>query len=199
MDTSQKEADFATQLQWYFDPLPDAELKQMRTFFKPLYLKKGDFLVQAGGRSGHLCFVQSGLLRMFAQTDQKEVTQWIASPGYFAVDLAGFAFRQPARLNIQALTDCSLLALSMADYAHMGEVLPRWHVIEKMFLMKCFAFLEERVFSHLSLSAEERYAHFFATHKELFNQVPLHYLASMLGMTPETFSRIRSKQLAEKS
>jgi CRP-like cAMP-binding protein len=51
--------------------------------------------------------------------------------------------------------------------------------------------LEDRVFGHLSLSAEERYLQFFNQNKELFNQVPLQYIASMLGMTPETFSRIR--------
>jgi len=46
------------------------------------------------------------------------------------------------------------------------------------------------------MSAEERYHLFFANNKELFNQVPLQYIASMLGMTPETFSRIRKKQLS---
>jgi CRP-like cAMP-binding protein len=55
--------------------------------------------------------------------------------------------------------------------------------------------LEDRIFSHLSMSAEDRYQFFFQHNKELFNQVPLQYIASMLGMTPETFSRIRKKSL----
>jgi len=56
--------------------------------------------------------------------------------------------------------------------------------------------MEDRIFTHLSMSAAERYAFFFEQHKELFNQVPLQYIASILGMTPETFSRIRKKQLS---
>jgi CRP-like cAMP-binding protein len=53
---------------------------------------------------------------------------------------------------------------------------------------------EDRVFSHLSMTAEERYDLYFEQHKELFNQVPLQYIASVLGMTAETFSRIRKRQ-----
>lgn len=186
-------------LAFYFGPLEDVESNEIVARFKPLALAKGDFFARQGQRTQQMAFVESGLLRMYAQTDQKEITQWIASPGYFVMDLSSFIFQQPARLHIQALNDCRLLVISQADYLQLGEVMPRWHAIEKRFLIKCFAFLEERVFGHLSLSAEERYEHFFATHKELFNQVPLHYLASLLGMTPETFSRIRNKQLAQKS
>ena len=53
--------------------------------------------------------------------------------------------------------------------------------------------MEERIFTHLSMTTEERYLHFFENNKELFRQAPLQYIASMLGMTPETFSRIRNK------
>ncbi len=77
----------------------------------------------------------------------------------------------------------------------MGDLVPKWHELEKMFLVRCFTIMEDRIFSHLSMSAEERYQFFFQHNQELFNQVPQQYLASMLGMTPETFSRIRKKQL----
>jgi hypothetical protein len=70
-------------------------------------------------------------------------------------------------------------------------LIPEWHRLEKLFIAKCFTMLEDRIFRHLSMSAEERYQFFFHHDKELLNQVPLQYIASMLGMTPETFSRIR--------
>ena len=66
-------------------------------------------------------------------------------------------------------------------------------ILDSHFIARCFTVLEDRVVQHLALSAEERYAQLWNFNKELFNQVPLHYLASMLGMTPETFSRIRKK------
>jgi CRP-like cAMP-binding protein len=75
----------------------------------------------------------------------------------------------------------------------MKEFIPKWNELEKLFIINCFSTLEDRIFSHLAMSAEERYQFFFANNKELFNQVPLQYIASMLGMTPETFSRIRKR------
>ncbi|WP_052315400.1 hypothetical protein [Emticicia oligotrophica] len=71
--------------------------------------------------------------------------------------------------------------------------------LEKLFIVQCFMVLKERILKHLSLSAEEHYEQLFAFKKELFNQVPLQYLASMLGMTPENFSRIRKKVLKKTS
>jgi hypothetical protein len=77
----------------------------------------------------------------------------------------------------------------------MGALIPRWQELEKLFMAKCFGMLEDRIVHQLSYSAKERYQHFFENNKTLFNQVPLQYLASMLGMAPETLSRFRKKSL----
>lgn len=132
---------------------------------------------------------------MFVSTDDKEITQWISTKGYFCADLSSFVFETPSRLSIQALVDTEIFTISKEDYGLIGELVPKWHEFEKLFIARCFITLEERIFSHLSMAAEERYEHFFEKNRELFNQVPLQYIASLLGMTPETFSRIRKKQL----
>ena len=93
------------------------------------------------------------------------------------------------------MTDCELYVIDRKDYQNLIKVIPRWTELEKLFIARCFAVLEDRVASHLSMTAEERYNQLFQFNKELFNLVPLQYLASMLGMTPETFSRIRKKAL----
>ncbi|OGS76943.1 MAG: Crp/Fnr family transcriptional regulator [Candidatus Fluviicola riflensis] len=134
-------------------------------------------------------------MRIYVQTEDKEVTQWISTKGYFVTDLAGFVFETPARWTIQALTDVELFTINRSDYVKLGQLIPKWHELEKLFITRCFIILEDRIFTHLSMTAEERYNFFFENNKELFNQVPLQYIASMLGMTPETFSRIRKKQL----
>ncbi len=109
------------------------------------------------------------------------------------MDLSSFVFQQTARWNIQALTDCELYAIDRKDYQKISQVIPRWTELEKLFIAKCFTVLEDRILQHLSMTAEERYNQLFNFNKELFNQVPLQYLASMLGMTPETLSRLRKK------
>lgn len=169
------------------------DLTKISSFFKPMMLKKGDYFLKAGRRSDRLGFVQTGIIREFVHVDDNEVTKWISTKGYFVVDLSSFVFKQTARYNLQAITDCELYVIHTNDYQKIGKVIPRWTELEKLFIAKCFTVLEDRILQHLSMTAEERYTQLFNFNKELFNQVPLQYLASMLGMTPETLSRLRKK------
>ena len=180
----------------YFGVIQSEELKKVSSLFKLTPLKKGDFLLKAGRPCDKFCFIQAGLLRVFTIYDDKEVTQWIATKGYFGTDYPSFFSDTPSRWTIQALVDTEVYTITKSDYKKFFEIIPRWDELEKLFMIKCFTILEGRIFSFLSMSAEERYNLFFEHNKELFNQVPLQYIASMLGMTPETFSRIRKKQLA---
>jgi CRP/FNR family transcriptional regulator, anaerobic regulatory protein len=169
------------------------DVTKISSFFKLVSLKKGDYFLKTGRQSDRLGFVQSGIVREFVYAGDKEVTKWISTKGYFVVDLSSFVFQQPARWNFQAFTDSELYVIDSKDYQRIGQVIPRWAELEKLFIAKCFTVLEDRIVTHLAMTAEERYNQLFNFNKELFNQVPLQYLASMLGMTPETFSRIRKK------
>lgn len=104
-------------------------------------------------------------------------------------------FQIPARRNIVALTESTLYTIRAEDYRDIGKSVPRWHHLEKLFIARCFATMEDRIYAHLSLSAEERYKILLKNNPGLFEQVPLHYIASMLGMSAETISRIRKKRI----
>lgn len=188
-----------TELQEYITSyfgITNENLDEITSLFTESELKKGNFFIKPGQYCEKLSFVQSGFIRVYANTESKEVTQWISSKGYFLTDLNSFIFKQRARWNMQALTDCKLYTIHKENYKRLNSIVPNWSIIEKQFIAGCFVTLEDRVFSHLSLSAEERYDQLFEDNKELFNQVPLQYLASMLGMSPETFSRIRNKKIS---
>jgi CRP-like cAMP-binding protein len=178
----------------YFGVVETEDMNTIVSFFKTKTIKKGDFLLKSGNRCNGLTFVHSGILRMFAATDSKEVTQWISTKGYFTGDLSSFIFETPSHLSIQALVNSEISTISKGSYKQLGDLLPKWHEFEKLFIAHGFITMEQRIFSHLSMTAEERYHAFFKQNPALFNQVPLQYIASMLGMTPETFSRIRKKQ-----
>ena len=190
--------EFEKYIQTYFGVDKD-ELTTMSSFFKPVTLKKGDYFLKTGRHCDRLGFLQTGIIREFVIINDKEITKWISTKGNFVVDLSSFVFDQRARWNIQALTDCELYEMESQDYQKIGQVIPRWKELEKLFIAKCFTVLEDRIISHLSMTAEERYHQLFNFNAELFNQVPLQYLASMLGMTPETLSRLRKKAVKKTS
>jgi len=170
--------------------------KELSTFFKETTLKKDELHTKLAQHNASMSFIRKGDLRVYSYHEGKEITQWISCQGEFVADLSSMVFQSPARWNIQALTDCELYSISAADYQRIATIIPEWEHLEKLFLAKCFVILEERVKGFIALSAEERYNKLFQDKQELFNKIPLQYLASMLGMTPETFSRIRRKTIS---
>lgn len=188
--------DFSQTMQLYFGPFSAGEAERVKPFFRQEVLEKNEYFSQAGKRCDRLSIIQSGILRVYALADGKEVTQWLAAENSMLTDVTGFFFEQPNRWDIQALTETSLLTIRRDDYKKLCAEFPKWNEIEKQLVMQCFATMESRIFSHLSLTAEERYNLYYRQNARLFKDVPLQYIASVLGMTPETFSRIRKKQLS---
>lgn len=173
--------------------IPNHALQEIQSRFKETKLIKDEFLVQEGQPVKQLSFIKTGALRVFKNEDKKEVTQWISSPGEFITDLSSLIFDTPSRWHIQALSECHFYTITISDYRSINEILTEWVQLEKLFIAKCFLSLEDRIYSFLSMTAEERYLAFIDNKGILLNEVPHHYLASMLGMTPETLSRIRRK------
>ncbi|PHI19036.1 cyclic nucleotide-binding protein [Lewinellaceae bacterium SD302] len=181
-------------IQTYFG-IGGKDLSPIAGFFESESLKRDDFLLRTGQYARSMSFVRSGCLRMFAldKRGDKEITQWISTTGMFTTDLSSFVFAAPARWNIQALTDCELYTISADNYQKIGELVDNWAELDRLFIARCFITLENRVFGQLSMSAEEKVMELLEVNPEIFNKVQLQYIASMLGMSPETLSRVRRK------
>lgn len=186
--------DFNKLLQEHFGQLTNQELAIIYSYFHKEKLQKNDFFTKSDKICDKLSIVKSGILRVYALSDRKEITQWISTENFLITEVRGFFFDQPNRWTIQAFTDTELLTITKTNYLKLCKEFPKWNEIEKRLIVKCFAMIEDRVFSHLSMTAEERYDLYFEQNRELFNQVPLQYIASVLGMTAETLSRIRKRQ-----
>jgi len=171
-----------------------ADCKQMAAAFKAETIRKGDFFLRSGSYCNRLSFIEQGILRIYLSQNNREVTQWMSTKNSLVSDFSSFFYRSPSIRDIQAVTDTQLLTIDHKQYMHLRKTVPAWNEFERVYVGKCFLFMESRIVDFISLTSEERYDSLFSQLPELFNQVPLQYIASMLGMTPETFSRIRKKR-----
>lgn len=172
------------------------DVSEVTKLFELRAYEKGDSFLEVGSRHNGLGFVRSGCFRIYGYSKKEEITQWISSPGEFVAELSSLVFDQPSRFGIQALAPSEVYYMSHENYSRLGQVVPAWNHLEKLFLSKCFMTLEERVFSFLSCSAEERYRLLQEKKPDVFQLAPQRFIASMLGMTPETFSRIRKNSIS---
>jgi CRP-like cAMP-binding protein len=175
-----------------------AYLNPVSELFKYSTLEKGEYFLRKNQYSKKLSFIKAGYLRIFApnESGDKEITQWVSSQGMFITELSSLLFNTPSRFNIQALTDCELYTISQEDYKNIKEYVPNWPELEKLFISKCFITLENRVFEQISMSAEQKVSSLMENNSDIFLYVPLQYIASMLGITPETLSRVRRKMIS---
>ena len=82
-----------------------SEFDNIQDFFQPMNIKRGEFFLKEGQYVKHLGFVEKGILREFLYVNEKEMTKWFSTSGYFAVDLSGFLFDQKSKVNYQAITE----------------------------------------------------------------------------------------------
>jgi CRP-like cAMP-binding protein len=150
-------------------------------------------LLSEGTVCDHVYFVVKGALRGFTREEQKDITTWITVENELVTSILGLDERVMAIENIQALEKCELLALTHADLQVMYEQFPECNILARKILQKYYADAEKRAFIARLTKAENKYRYFLLQHQDLSNRIPLKYIASYLGVTLETLSRIRKK------
>ncbi|RKN81143.1 Crp/Fnr family transcriptional regulator [Ulvibacterium marinum] len=162
--------------------------------FNPLKLKNKELLVKSGEIAMSMIYIDSGYLRMFnTDRDGNEATVWIGSNGKFITAISSFVFQKPSFWNIEAITDSQVHIIHRDKHFHLCKKYREWLDFENFLLSKTLAALEYRMFVQMNLSAQKRYDEFFKGNPSVFNQIPSKYIASFLGMSPETLSRVRNK------
>jgi len=174
--------------------LTDEEFNICSRFFIPKTIKKHRFLLNEGDVCKYLGFVNSGCLREYT-IDNKGIEHIIqfAIEDWWVSDLNSFLSGLPATHNIDALQDSELLLLEKSAREELLNASPKMDRFFRILLESNYIATRQRVADSLSESAEERYLKFIKTYPKLFEQIPQNQIASYLGITPQSLSRIRKE------
>lgn len=172
--------------------MSDADFELVTSSFIPKKLRKKQFLLQEGDICKYTAFVSKGCLRTYTvDKDAKEHIIQIAIEGWWSTDLYSFLTGEPSTYFIEALEECELLLLDRENREKLMNSIPSFEKLMRLMLENNYIATHRRVNSMMSNTAEERYLNYMKTYPQILQRVPQHMIASYLGITPETLSRIR--------
>jgi len=155
-------------------------------------IRKRQFLLHAGDIASHETFVVKGLLRAYTiDKSGHEHIAMFASEGWWISDLYSFLTQNPGNQNIDAIEDTDILQIGKQDLEKLYLKVPKFDRFFRILLQNAFVANQQRILASISQTAEEQYLAFIKRYPSLEQRVPQHQVASYLGITPETISRIR--------
>jgi CRP/FNR family transcriptional regulator, anaerobic regulatory protein len=172
-----------------------ADLDICKTYFEPITFTKNTIIEEEQKTPQYLYFIAKGFLRLFYYDEQgDEVTTLIASPNWFVTPFLQFIHQQPSTENLECITDCELLRASRSKLMELIEANESFKKFSLLIFEQAIASTQQRANNLATLSAEQRYLKLLDTQAEIIQNVPIQYIASYLGIKPQSLSRIR-KQL----
>lgn len=156
--------------------------------------KKGEFMLKAGEVCKHTIFVEKGLLRMYAlDKNGKEHVIQFAPENWMISDRSSLFFNEKSHFYIDAIEETEMILLNNNFFTDLSVLVPESAAKIDLLLQKHIRSLQNRITSLLSDTAEERYLSFIKMYPDILQRVPLWMVASYLGITPESLSRVRKK------
>lgn len=174
-------------------PLSPGAREALSSIAKKLELPKGHTLIRENTVCNYLYFVETGLTRTYYYKDGKDVTDWISPENTFAVSILSFITRKPDRRIIELLEPSILYSF---HYDKLEELYSKFHEIEKLgrlLVSSGLVQLQQKFDDIHFTTATQRYQTLMETNPSFILRVPLGMIASYLGITQETLSRIRSQ------
>lgn len=177
-----------------FVPLTDDEWALLKPHLVVTTLKKHDLFARAGSVSTEVAFVLDGMLRQFYTREGEERTTYFFFDNQFLSAYISCLTGKPAQITIEALSETTYISFPYARLSALFDQCMAWQKFGRLIAEYLAVGLEERMVGLLLLTPEERYLDLLTgSRKEILQRVPQHYIASYLGITPVSMSRIRNR------
>lgn len=173
------------------------EKAKIEDFFIPLEVKKGEMLLKAEEICEKEFFVNEGCLKShYTDTQGQEVVLSFAIENWWAGDIESFHQKIPSKMCIEALENSILQTISLEEKNRLLVEIPQLERAYRIIVQRHLQSYQERLYSVFTLSAQERYEFFMKKYPKIALRVPQYSIASFLGISPESLSRIRKKRIS---
>lgn len=182
-----------------YTPLSEHEIKLLENAVEKKICQKNEIIFTEGKISDEIYFVANGCVRLFYNVDGNDKTAFFYTEGQFICAGESYTFNIPAVENYQAIEKTEIFILRKSKTDALLKEVPRLEVIARIATENELITCQKVIASFVTKSAEQRYVDLLNTHGELFQRVPQQYIASFLGVSPETLSRIKNRVFNKKS
>jgi len=176
-----------------FHPLTVEIENYFKKHTQPCFFRRGKLVLKAGDICRYVYFIKKGAVRGFIKENHRDITTWITAENEMVTSISGLDSDEPAIENMQTIEDCEMLCISNDDLKNLYIKHPEFNVVSRKLLQQYYRDAEGRAFIARITNAENKYKYFLTKYPHLVNRIPLKYIASFLGVTLETLSRIRKK------
>ncbi|MEY4905074.1 MAG: hypothetical protein RLZZ292_2889 [Bacteroidota bacterium] len=173
------------------------DLKQLfEQYFIPFQVSKNTVIEEEGKMPQHLYFINEGYLRSFYyDNDGDEVTTFLATPAHYVADFLSLSQQKKSNENLEAITDCHLLKVHRDDFMKIIEQNEAFKAYSLKIFEQAFSAMNQRANDLATLTAEQRYSQLLKNQGLILQNVPIQYIASFLGIKPQSLSRIRKQMI----
>lgn len=184
------------EIKQYFEKMIDINENDWKIFSSKLIkreYKKKSLILKMGQKENYLSFIQIGIVRKYVPKEFDDITFDFAFPGNFVTAYESFITQQPSSYQIEALTNTVLWSISFNDLQIIYKNTQVGNTIGRLSSEKQFINKAKRELCLLTLTAEEHYLNLLIEQPKLLQSIPLKYIASYIGITPQALSRIRKR------
>lgn len=174
-------------------PINDSDWQFFSSRLQEVRLNKKTPLLKIGAIENHLSFITKGIVRLYIPQKESDLTFGFVFSNAFVTAYDSLLTQSPSEYQIETLTETVLWRISNRDLQEVYERTSIGNIIGRKMAENMFLIKSKRELSLLSKTAEERYLDLFSDRPKLIQQIPLKYIASYIGITPQALSRIRKR------